>query len=187
MYPLRLVTSICPDGVGPGIRYRSSRPQRLVRECHNLADLLVLRFVGAINDEEKLFNFLNSFGLPSPTVQSRQSIVAEQYMLRGLLNQAASGDAEKAETVNNHMASFRWPIWPKPESGRLVWTTNDLPTFMYLEVALVATNRARLTKCKNCGKLIITGHYSTRRATAKFCGVNCQQRWWRQANKHRGK
>jgi putative ABC transport system substrate-binding protein len=56
----------------------------------------------------------------------------------------------------------------------MILTTDSLLSFMHMEVAVAAANGARLTSCKRCGDVFLTGKLTKRRSTAKYCSDRCR-------------
>jgi hypothetical protein len=203
-FRLRLVAPLCPDGVklvhletypdviafgyGPSgpdwFVYCSDRMQQrtTIRDVVDLEDALVVRFVNA-TDDVKLIRFLSRFGLPEDLFryvgigggEPRNIVLGRQRVLRGLLEDAGSGDAARALKAGNTSLHRVGRDDPSLEpGGRMVRTMQNLMDFMYMEVAAAAAIGVRLASCKRCGDLFLTGPLTTRRATATYCGDRCR-------------
>jgi hypothetical protein len=183
MYRLRLETEVCPDGVEgflhesmkglrDAIRYRSDRREPPpFREFANLENPVVIRFINA-TDQTKLFDFLKTWGLPSPrperyhphrdippNMEIRADILAKQRRLRHLLESAASGDLTKM-TVSNLTFMVR---------SKGILSADNLLSFMEMEIAMVGLNGTRIGRCEYCGDVFLTGKLTANRSTAKYC------------------
>ena len=196
---LRLMAMRCLDGVelvhrdtypdikspyygasGPDwFSYRSARyKQEIVRNAVDLEDPLVVRFLNATDDDKRIA-FLMRFGLPGDIIQvasaePRNFIIGEQKVLRALLDRAGSGDAAEAnKAANKSLRRIRDRLSLEP-GGRMVWTTENLISFMYMEIVIAAQNGARLGSCQRCGDLFLTGTLTKRRSTAKYCRDFCR-------------
>jgi|SRR6516162_787857 hypothetical protein len=194
---LRLKATRCPDGVDlvrrdrfPDLRcgygrsgpdwfsYRSERRESFMREAVDLEDPLVVRFLNATDDDKRIA-FLMRFGLPGDIIQvasaePRNFIIGEQKVLRALLDRAGSGDAAEAnKAANKSLRRIRDRLSLEP-GGRMVWTTENLISFMYMEIVIAAQNGARLGSCQRCGDLFLTGTLTKRRSTAKYCRDFCR-------------
>jgi hypothetical protein len=194
---LRLKAIRCPDGVElvhrdrfPGweYRYRSERRESVTRDAVDLEDALVVRFVNATDDDKRIA-FLSRFSLPHEILlgsyEPRNFILGEQRELRALLDRAGSGDAVEAiEAANKCLrraikaankcqrrTADRLSLEP---GGRMVWTTNSLMSFMYMEIVIAAQNGVRLASCKRCSDLFLTGALTKRRSTATYCRDRCR-------------
>jgi hypothetical protein len=197
------MTRVCPDGVEtfdqvtpggmvPTIRYRSNRRQLFELELARLEDSIVCQFINA-HTPERLAHFLGKFGLLNPNFQPRQEIEAEQWMLRGFLKRAGSGDAAKAKVTANALgASFSYAVRPRVESSgrkrrplRPVLVVGDLQSFMRLEIVLAAANGARFANCRYCGDVFLTGKATAGRSTAKYCRTLCRVRAHRDKSKRK--
>jgi hypothetical protein len=165
--------------------YRSARyKQEIVRNAVDLEDPLVVRFINAIDDDKRIA-FLSRFGLPENLIriagigpsgtEPRNLILGRQRILRRLLEDAGSGDATCAIKAANeslrHAGAHRLSLEP---GGRMVSTTRNLMDFMYMEIAIVAANGARLATCKRCRDFFLTGALTKRRSTAKYCRDLCR-------------
>lgn len=196
-FGLRLVGPRCPDGVelvhrdrSPDFEcrygrtgrdwfsYQSRRRERVIREAVDLEDALVIRFVNATDDNKRIA-FLSRFGLPGGILphwscEPRNWILGEQRVLRTLLDRAGSGDAAEAnKAANKSLRRIRDRLSLEP-GGRMVWTTENLISFMYMEIVIAAQNGARLGSCQRCGDLFLTGTLTKRRSTAKYCRDFCR-------------
>jgi len=208
MYGLRLAGTRCPEGVERVLRessadlesvyglewyrYRSARREKRPREFQKLDDPLVVRFINA-NDEDERLTFLERFGLPfAPNgAEPRREVVVRQRTLRRLLAAAGDTDPAIAVTAGNKAIAFasEQPLHLSLErSGRLprlVVTTEHLLGFMYMEVAMVAANGARFATCANCGNAFLTGALTENRSTAQYCRDACRVEAYRARQKQR--
>jgi len=195
-FGLRLVGPRCPDGVelvhrdrSPDFEcrygrtgrdwfsYQSRRRERVIREAVDLEDALVIRFVNATDDNKRIA-FLSRFGLPGGILphwscEPRNWILGEQRVLRTLLDRAGSGDAAEAIKAANKSLRRTGRLSLEP-GGRIVWTTESLMSFMYVETVIAAQNGARLASCKRCDDLFLTGALTKRRSTATYCRDRCR-------------
>jgi hypothetical protein len=57
---------------------------------------------------------------------------------------------------------------------RMLLQCPDLPSFMRMEIALVALEGAKLATCAHCPNLFITGATTTRRSHAIYCSDRCR-------------
>jgi hypothetical protein len=163
--------------------YRSERRESVTREAVDLEDALVVRFVNATDDGKRI-TFLSRFGLPRDILplepfeprnfEPRYLILSEQRGLRALLDRAGRGDAVEAIKAANkclQRTSDRLSLEP---GGRMVWTTESLMSFMFMEIVIAAQNGVCLASCKRCGDLFLTGTLTKRRSTAKYCRDLCR-------------
>jgi hypothetical protein len=196
---LRLRTTRCPDGVelirrddlaGTMMSFkgygtagsmwfccRSERYQReVVREALDLADPLVVRFINATDDAKRLA-FVSRFGPPSQLFadEAHTFILGEQRVLRRLLEQAGSGDAARTiKAANESLGRAGGGDCFSLEDGRMVFTVTNPLAFMFMEIAVVAANGARLATCQACGDVFLTGKLTKRRLTAQYCRDRCR-------------
>jgi hypothetical protein len=197
---LRLRTTRCPDGVELGRRdelaginvegygttgpiwfcCRSERYHReVVREAIDLADPLVVRFINATDDTKRLA-FISRFGFPrqlfpDSLMEPHNFILDEQRVLRRLLAQAGGGDAARAtKAANESLVRAGGDGFSLQPDGRMVLTVTSPTAFMRMEIAMVAQNGARLTTCKRCGNVFLTGKLTKRRLTSQYCRDLCR-------------
>jgi hypothetical protein len=152
-----------------------------IRDAVDLENALVVRFVNATDDDKRI-DFLKQFGLPEHLIryagigggEPRNIVLGRQRVLRRLLQEAGSGDADRASKAANEALRHTGPDRRSLEGGRLVWTAQEVMSFMYMEVAFAAANGARLGSCKRCDRVFLYGKGTKRRSTAKYCGDRCR-------------
>lgn len=190
-YGLFLGGERCPDGVEvlhkddpiATFQYRTDRREPLRIEIEDLKNPVVITFINARKDADRIA-FFSSFGLlypPGP--ESGLTVVGHQMTCRNFLARAGGPDqVEALRSVNDsieqmlHGVDLR-PIFDLGGAGgapRMLLKCRDLMQFMVMEIAMVATNGARFAECEHCGDAFLTGHLTWRRSHAKYCSDRCR-------------
>jgi len=211
MYGLFLETERCPDGVElttfhSGELYFRDRTDRRVPlrvEILTLENPTVVDFVNAREDAD-LVRFFSKFGLllamgpmgplgdfgQMPPFHDYDAVIRARKQFRDLLISATGPDhADALRAINersNRLALELLPIFDlASESGavRMLLKCDDLWPFMFMEIAMVATNGAKLATCKQCGKVFLTGPLTWRRSRAQYCTDRCRVAAMRVRNK----
>jgi hypothetical protein len=209
MYGLVLESERCPDGVqlvdrgperpagkalilretvvygtvgGKWFTYRTKRRVPVRIEIPNLEHTVVVAFVNARTDEERVA-FLSRFGLTVPKAEIKRSdVLTSQRQLRGLL--AIAGGEDKAaaiEAVTGAVGSHgSFNLQPALDlagergAPRMMLQIPTLLGLMLMETAMAASNDAKFAACAHCEAVFLTGPLTWRRAHAKFCSDKCR-------------
>ena len=204
MYGLFLESQRCPDGVQlahppaiydgaePGLRFRSrtNRQEPFRREFENLEDPIVVEFVNAREDTDRI-KFFSKYGLlfvekfTHPAAKNFGSdyefVIASQKELRDSLTKATGPQVDALQAINSSLGRYG-PINLQPTfdlggaagAPRMVLKFSDLMQFMAMEIAMVAMQGAKLGTCEHCGAVFLTGPLTGRRSHAKYCSDRCR-------------
>jgi hypothetical protein len=175
--------------------WRSNRHKRVVREAVDLADPLVVRFVNADDDDERV-KFISLFGLPMGVLhgpsdtglpaEPREFVLGEQRELRRLLQDAGSGDLVRADrAASRALYPVRVDMRLSRSHGRTAFTVQTLTAFMRMEIAAIVENGAYVGSCKCCGDFFVYGKGTRQRNTRTYCNDHCRVGADR-ARKHKG-
>jgi hypothetical protein len=170
-------------------RFRTERRRDLRIEIKNLKDSVVAKFIDARDDKTRA-EFISEYGLLAPPqgayAQSENTAYAvlgwqdqlEQLLSHIRLSKPAAGVA----AVNAAMAMHRtFSLEPTLRAGgrkskpQISFACQNLLGLMLMELGIIAAYGARPAYCQHCHKLFITGPFTGRRATAKYCHRNCRQ------------
>jgi hypothetical protein len=205
MYGLILEAQRCSDGVALGLappnnegaeqglafRSRTHRQETIRREFENLEDPIVVEFINAREDADRIkffskFGFLFAPKIIHPASKSRGSdydfVIATQKELRDFLIKATGPDQVEALQALNSSLERYGPINSQPYfdlagaagAPRILLKFSELMHFMVMEVAMIARHGAKLATCEHCGAVFLTGPLTGRRSHAKYCSDRCR-------------
>jgi hypothetical protein len=189
------------DGIRPAetvFQFRTERRKDLRIEIKNLKNSVVAKFIDARDDKTRA-EFLSEVGLLAPPQGSygREETTAydvlrwQDHLAQLLAHISRSKPAAGIAAVNATLATHRtFSLEPTLQAGQkktkpqISFACQNLLGLMLMEVGLIAAYGARAARCQHCHRLFITGPFTGRRATAKFCHRNCRQAALRDRQKY---
>jgi hypothetical protein len=165
-------------------RPRTDRREVQTMRLSNLENPIVIAFVNATDDEDRL-QFFDQYGfLGRPMeIMRRDSLLGFQAHLRQTLQRFGSG-ADPASTmagINQGIAERRefnpqltFHLAGPRGTPRLLLKSETLYAFMIMEMAMVVAHGVRVTECEKCSEIFLTGALTWRRAHARFCSDRCR-------------
>jgi hypothetical protein len=178
-------------------RFRTDRRKPLHLKIKNLKNAVVAEFIDARDDKARA-EFISEYGLLAPKAGTyAQPEVADyevllwQDQLAHLLSHIRnSKPADAVAAVNKAIASHRaFNLQPTLQAAgrkskpQISFACENLLGMMLMEVGIIAAYGARTARCQHCDKLFLTGPFTSRRSTAKFCHRNCRQAALRERQK----
>jgi hypothetical protein len=203
MNGLFLETWRCPDGVdlgqskhGPTVfRFRTDRREPLRLEIENLENPVVVEFVNAREDADRI-DFFTRFGELVPDMPwsgdylQHSRVLRVQQKFREYLIRVCGSSVDALTAINEptlkpspgkrskefqlpHLAA-KFDLGGEGGTVRMLLQCDYLITFMRMEMAMAAMQGAKLGTCEHCGDVFLTGPLTGRRSHAKYCSARCR-------------
>ena len=189
-------------GTAKGYRYRTDRRQTEQKMIENLEDPVVVAFVNATADRQRL-PFFGRYGLGTKADQrlwnrddngdprdfkeqalDYDRLLQTRLRFQKMLEDATGEDQVAAMTAINAAMGLKATSYNslKPEfhlagprgAPRMLLKSETLTCFMLMELAMIITHGVRSTKCEQCGVIVLTGQLTGRRSSVRFCSDKCR-------------
>jgi hypothetical protein len=181
-------------------RYRTERRETYLKTIENLESPIVVTFVNATDDRKRQL-FFKQFGLGTPVDHTiwnrpyrarlvlaralkRSDTLEHQSKYRELLHIIGGEDRIAAMTAinstignrvgaeNNLIPTFH--LAGPHGTPQLLLKSASLLGFMKMEMAMIASNGARVGECEKCSAMFVTGPMTGRRSSAIYCSDRCR-------------
>jgi hypothetical protein len=176
MFRLRLESQRCPDGVlleRGRFHYRTDRRETVRREISNLEDPLVMVFVNARENDQRV-QFFSQFGLLEAGQDIRRpDVLNYQEAFHDLLLRREFFDST-ASLFSDHSFDLRPTLYLVGDAAQVRLDNRTLLSFMLMETATATAQGAQLAACERCGTQFLTGPLTGRRSHARFCSDRCR-------------